>query len=461
MKIHAGRIFGAALSFIIMISVVSVNLFVLPSSAVYYKPGSVITFGSYPQTKVTDPVVINALETRASCTDNAVNFMGARYKRVYFTEYTPYNSRVEPSAENSCQDENGYFVNTAYWFKFEPVKWRVLSNSFDGLFIMSVKLLDAKPYNSKYDKVTWETSSMRSWLNNDFCKTAFTRFDMCRIQKSTVVNDDNPFYGTEGGNDTKDRVFLLSFKEVMNADYGFSSGSATADITRSAEGTDFAKCAGLNVFGTNGIFANCSNWWLRSPGRDSTRAGCINYLAIDMIGAFYYGTDVDYNNVGVRPTLKLRGLSILCADANPGFITDSANGMIYGIDPGTAKSFFESSMLLDSGTSLEYAPDSGIISTGTSISLIDTATNEVLETYTVVVFGDINGDGNIGGSDAGLLINFENYMISWDPAADAALFEAADVNGDGNVNAIDAGIIVNVENYLMTIDQTTGIANIL
>ena len=69
--------------------------------------------------------------------------------------------------------------------------------------------------------------------------------------------------------------------------------------------------------------------------------------------------------------------------------------------------------------------------------------------------------GNIGGSDAGLLINFENYMISWDPAADAALFEAADVNGDGNVNAIDAGIIVNVENYLMTIDQTTGLANIL
>lgn len=453
--------FGAVLTVMMLVSVLSINLFVMPASAVYYKPGDIITFGSYPQTKVTDEKIIFALDARMSPIDSPVTYCGAKYKKVYFTQYTPYNSRLESSAENSWQDDNGYFVNTAYWFKYEPVKWRVLSNSFDGLFVMSVKILDAKPYNSKYDKTTWETSSMRSWLNNDFCKTAFTRFDMYRIQTSTVVNEDNPFYGTEGGNDTKDRLFLLSFKEVTNRDYGFSSSTSTTEETRKAAGTDYAKCAGVYVDRDAGTFAGDSYWWLRSPGSEASRAAYIHYMPIDMIGAFYYGSDVDYNSIGVRPALKLRGLSILCNTDNPGFITDGVNGLIYGVDPGTTKGFFESSMLLDSGTRLGFSPDLSILSTGTVVSLIDTATNEVLETYTIVVFGDVNCDGNINGSDAGLLVNVENYMVSWDPAADAALLEAADVNGDGNVNALDAGIAVNVENYIMTIDQTTGLATSL
>ncbi|HPS56267.1 MAG TPA: dockerin type I domain-containing protein, partial [Sedimentisphaerales bacterium] len=83
---------------------------------------------------------------------------------------------------------------------------------------------------------------------------------------------------------------------------------------------------------------------------------------------------------------------------------------------------------------------------------------DIVDSYTLVLFGDLNGDGNVDTADAGLIVDYENFLVEWDPAQDAAYLKAADLNGDGNVDTADAGLIVDVENFLLTIDQTTGLA---
>lgn len=135
-------------------------------------------------------------------------------------------------------------------------------------------------------------------------------------------------------------------------------------------------------------------------------------------------------------------------------------GLIVGLVPGITQAVFENSYISISGNGrLEYTlPESGSFGTGTQVRLIDNVTGETLNTYTIVIFGDVNGDGNITGLDTGILVNVENFAVTWDSVADAALIKAADVNGDGNINGIDAGILVDVENYTRTIDQTTGLA---
>jgi len=135
-------------------------------------------------------------------------------------------------------------------------------------------------------------------------------------------------------------------------------------------------------------------------------------------------------------------------------VINQSDGLIYGLKAGLTTVVFESEYIQINGNgSLVYTPSSGILGTGTEVKLIDNSTGAVIETYRVVIFGDVNGDGNINGIDSGIIVDFDNYLFAWDAATDAPFIIAADVNGDGNINNIDAGIVVNAENYLVNIDQ--------
>lgn len=78
----------------------------------------------------------------------------------------------------------------------------------------------------------------------------------------------------------------------------------------------------------------------------------------------------------------------------------------------------------------------------------------VIATYYAVMYGDINGDGNIDSGDGGLIVDYSNFFLNWNAAPFKSI--AGDINGDGNVDSSDADIVVDVENYLYSIDQTTG-----
>lgn len=104
----------------------------------------------------------------------------------------------------------------------EPIEWIVLDKQDDKVLIISKFGLDAKPYNDVWTDVTWETCSLRSWLNKDFIKKAFSTEEQKIILDTVVVNDDNPIYSKEdnydvhieGGNDTIDKAFCYHWMRL-------------------------------------------------------------------------------------------------------------------------------------------------------------------------------------------------------------------------------------------------------
>ena len=66
----------------------------------------------------------------------------------------------------------------------EPIEWVVLEVSGNKALLISHYGLDAKPYNTDYIDTTWETCSLRAWLNSDFLNTAFTAEEQTAILTS-------------------------------------------------------------------------------------------------------------------------------------------------------------------------------------------------------------------------------------------------------------------------------------
>ena len=169
----------------------------------------------------------------------------------------------------------------------KPIEWIVMKNEGNQVLLLSKYVLDAKPYD-EWEAVTWQTSDIRQWLNNEFYTTAFNKSEKAKIQTSLIKNEDNSEHGTSGENDTEDKVFLLSEKEAETL---FSN-----DDERIAKATGYAEKSGVYVNEKKE-----SVWWLRSPGYSSSRAAEVSeYGWVDQDGPSVYCSDG-----GVRPALHL------------------------------------------------------------------------------------------------------------------------------------------------------------
>lgn len=176
----------------------------------------------------------------------------------------------------------------------EPIKWRVLSVDGNDAFLMADQCLDAQPYNEEDEDVTWETCTLRTWLNDTFLYDAFSANERSAIRYTMVVNEDNSYYGTEGGNNTVDQVYVLSEREAYNTTYGFENNEDKSS-TRESIITEYTK--GLNVYtgGENG------NWRLRTLGKDSKRA-----MIVSLNGSIAtVGFSNNNYNICVRPVLHI------------------------------------------------------------------------------------------------------------------------------------------------------------
>ena len=168
----------------------------------------------------------------------------------------------------------------------EPIDWLVLDIKGDRALLVSVYALDCQKYNNQKIDVTWANSSMRNWLNDDFYKTAFSADYQSLILPTSVKTPDNPKHGTEGGTNTTDKVFLLSYEE---ADTYFESNAA-----RKASPTEYAKTQGVETISTQ----NCW-WWLRTPGVYAVDVcGVHDTGAVDDLGCY-----VNNDQAGVRPAM--------------------------------------------------------------------------------------------------------------------------------------------------------------
>ena len=333
------KIISLVLAVIMLVSVVPVAY----AESNTYKVGDIIQFGTYPQSEVTDEALIAELNALAPEWDEwtsygyysgngydytmtqgnymrffDLSYQGQKYRAVKFEEYRPRYTYGK--ASNNLQDDNDYYVNETYWFKYEALDWRILDTN-TGL-AMCETIIDSQPYsNTLYKRDSaieghqvfndincsnygsdYVTSSIRQWLNADFYNSAFSLVEKDEIM--TAVLDNLGYHSSRGttgyeefdGIQTEDKVFLLSYREVINSDYGFNSDSKNNDKARVVrERTDYAKCQGLNTAKVG------TKWLLRSPGM-SASTSCI----VDVDGSSN-GCQLDMcaTGTGVRPAIKL------------------------------------------------------------------------------------------------------------------------------------------------------------
>ena len=206
---------------------------------------------------------------------------------IYFGNYWQNDTNGDGKADQNDQKE--------------PIKWRVLSVNGNDAFLLADKNLDDKLYNKEHTSVTWATCTLRTWLNDTFLNTAFKSAEQAAIKNTIVVNEDHPSCGTEGGENTNDKVYLLSIAEASNTAYGFNGEFHASSETREAKNTAYAEECGAWMSPSTEYEGN-GDWWLRSPGNSSAVASSVVF---DGLGVDSNGVDVGDVHVAVRPALHL------------------------------------------------------------------------------------------------------------------------------------------------------------
>jgi hypothetical protein len=204
---------------------------------------------------------------------------------------TQLNVKVD-TRNNTQKDDISHNI-----IKFGKYDWRVLEIQGGKALLLADKVTHVKmPFNNTCTGVTWKTCSLRKWLNNEFLTQEFTPQEQEQIALTTIQNENNQWYRTEGGEITKDKIFLLSLSEVVT--YFGDSGQLKVRPNNSISYID-------DNYNKSRIANSISKrseawWWLRTPGI-SNHASFVKYDGLLLV----HGYRVDNNNKrgGVRPAL--------------------------------------------------------------------------------------------------------------------------------------------------------------
>ena len=288
------------------------------SEKAYTREGDYIYFGEYPQTLKADSVTIT------STTDEHGYYLGD--DGYYYAKVSAdplYNDFTFSTGASITK-------GTVYYFKVEPIRWRILSEENGEAFLLCDSIIDVLSYQwDFYDQYqiyynnaagvpegtyanNYKYSEIRAWLNATFYETAFSALQQEIILITEVDNSaksTNP-HGNEtahnGGvneyvcENTNDKIFLLSQEEATNEAYGFSS-SESADESREMITSDYSRALGALMITTEDYYGN--GWWYhRSP--DCNRSGYAYRSSTD--GHCNSSIWVDYTNLGTVPALRIR-----------------------------------------------------------------------------------------------------------------------------------------------------------
>ena len=299
----------------------------------YTREGDYIYFGHWPQTCEKDETVIAKLNEMAGKPplprdkENPFNweshegttymwqkiviYNGTKYLGVQMNEYRANGIY----ALYDKITKNGYYRLNVYWFKYEPIKWRILTTSGNSAYIMSNIALDffsmqpdRKSENrdgllAEYNNSAgvpdgtyannWEYSFIRSWLNETFYKEVFNDLQKEIIKTTRLDNsarscnpDEYPtYYGYKenaGKNkyadqckDTYDKIFLLSLRDVTTMAYGFKKDVLAEDPARNLKASDFAKFHGVSMGYTQKDYVT---WYTRSPSLANGNQGYSTFV---------------------------------------------------------------------------------------------------------------------------------------------------------------------------------------
>ena len=269
--------------------------------------GKTIEYGFYPQKHINDTTLISQLNVLTATTNGWVNYNGDYYLKE--------NAQVYNNEKYTFDDGVSIVNGEEYWFKCEPIKWQVLSNDNGKYYLLSSDLLDAHNYYVDYTNRTinnktiyannYEYSDIRSWLNNDFFNMAFA-FDKTHILEKTIDNSASTSDTKKNAyacSNTKDKVYLPSYQDYINLEFGFDSKASNASFTRESRTTDYARARGAwcNTKDTsNPRLKYNGSYWTRSPSSE------YYYCAWNVnSGGYLSNYAVDGNNHCVRPSISI------------------------------------------------------------------------------------------------------------------------------------------------------------
>ena len=175
----------------------------------------------------------------------------------------------------------------------EPIEWRVLEVAEDTILLLADEVLTVSEYYSGKSWDTWENSVVREVLNNAYYFNYFSPLERRQIADTHLVNDSGRCLFVKniaGGNDTIDKVFVLSVAEVKKYMRTWNSRRAfPADHFIGVWAGDFDS------------FIKSVAYWVRNPGVDpwhgKTVTKCGNFN-----GQEFYVSHL----CGVRPALRLK-----------------------------------------------------------------------------------------------------------------------------------------------------------
>jgi hypothetical protein len=287
----------------------------------HYAMGSSFSLGKYPQTLVEDSATLNALASATDTdSDGYLEYGSDEYKKI---TGAPYGSGYKSASGNVT-----FASWTTYYFKVEPIQWRVLSGqgTATGL-VMSEKVLTNNcyyPNNSTNRTISdstvypnnYQYSTLRAMLNGydgssysvdnfagkGFLDVAFAETEKAHIATTTV---DNSAATTESSSNsyacasTGDKIFALSYQDLIKTSYGFNSFYSNSDTARRGTLTDYARATGAWMSTSSSYYGN-GYWWSRSPyASNSSRAWGV-----------FSGGNLDHSGVnsacnGVRPSFTV------------------------------------------------------------------------------------------------------------------------------------------------------------
>ena len=241
-----------------------------------------IEFGMWPQTKLADEnIITDKISTE--------QYRGWDCYKGSDGAYYVKEKATQTRQGLKFDDGTNIVKDNDYYFKLEPIQWRVLAVNNGKKLLFAEKELDIKCcYGKKENRGSdsniiypnnYKESDIRSYLNNEFMNKAFTPAEIASI---SVTDVDNSIKSTIGSGqtgtenkyaceNTSDKIFLLSLDEITRAEYGFSSYNKEQNqkttFSRAKKTTDYTRAKDIWVYNKadHECYINYTGYWLRSP----------------------------------------------------------------------------------------------------------------------------------------------------------------------------------------------------
>lgn len=245
-------------------------------------------------------------------------YEGILYERegdyIYFGEY-PQTLKADNVNISTAMDSRGYYLGSdgAYYakaisdvekyYKVEPIKWRILSDSNGTALLMSDIILDGKKFGSSSSN--YANSTVRAWLNGDFYNGAFDNSQKKIVETTTVKNGaDSTGWDTDINTceNTNDKIFLLSYTEITNKSYGFNGEGDVYDTARQLKISDYAKARGVIPYNETAAYKENGAWWLRSSMHTDSKL----VQTVETRGSARSNVEYATSTCGVVPALRIK-----------------------------------------------------------------------------------------------------------------------------------------------------------